>query len=74
LEVWHALRKTVLLVTHDVEEAVFLSDRVHVLTPRPTRICHTLALTMPRPRDRLGTAFFEARTSLLEALWGGVTA
>jgi ABC-type nitrate/sulfonate/bicarbonate transport system ATPase subunit len=68
LEVWHAFRKTVLLVTHDVEEAVYLSDRVHVLTPRPAHICHTVSVSMSRPRSRLGGTFLDARASLLEAL------
>ena len=38
LEVWRHLRKTVLFITHDVEEAVFLSDRIYVLSPRPARV------------------------------------
>jgi ABC-type nitrate/sulfonate/bicarbonate transport system ATPase subunit len=50
LGVWEADRKTILLVTHDVEEALFLSDRVYVLSGRPGQIRATLAVPLPRPR------------------------
>jgi ABC-type nitrate/sulfonate/bicarbonate transport system ATPase subunit len=50
LGVWEADRKTILLVTHDVEEAVFLSDRVYVMTGRPGRIRTAVDVALPRPR------------------------
>jgi ABC-type nitrate/sulfonate/bicarbonate transport system ATPase subunit len=50
LEVWSEVRSTVLLITHDVAEAVFLADRVYVMTPRPGRIAATLTIELPRPR------------------------
>jgi ABC-type nitrate/sulfonate/bicarbonate transport system ATPase subunit len=50
LDVWEADRKTILLVTHDVEEAIFLSDRVHVMSARPGHIVTTLEVPFPRPR------------------------
>jgi NitT/TauT family transport system ATP-binding protein len=52
LEIWERDRKTVLFVTHSVEEAVFLSDRVVVLTRSPGRIKTIIAIDLPRPRRR----------------------
>ncbi|MSQ31210.1 MAG: ABC transporter ATP-binding protein [Dehalococcoidia bacterium] len=65
---------TVLLVTHDVREALLLSDRIVVLTPRPASVAATIAVPLPRPRalevlaDR---AFIEAETGVLRALRAG---
>jgi len=50
LELWEANRKTVLFVTHDVAEAVFLSDRVFIMTPRPGHIDCEVRIDLPRPR------------------------
>ena len=52
LEIWERDRKTVLFVTHSVEEAIFLSDRVVVLTRSPGRIKETIKIDLPRPRRR----------------------
>ena len=52
LEIWERDRKTVLFVTHSVEEAVFLSDRVVVMTRSPGRIKATIDIELPRPRNR----------------------
>jgi NitT/TauT family transport system ATP-binding protein len=52
LEIWERDRKTVLFVTHSVEEAVFLSDRVIVLTRSPGRLKATIDIELPRPRRR----------------------
>jgi NitT/TauT family transport system ATP-binding protein len=51
LNVWQARRTTVLMVTHSISEALILSDRVLVLTPRPGQICLDLAVDLPRPRQ-----------------------
>jgi NitT/TauT family transport system ATP-binding protein len=52
LDIWERDRKTVLFVTHSVEEAVFLSDRVAVMTRSPGRIKDIIPIALPRPRDR----------------------
>ena len=51
LEIWQADRKTILFVTHDVEEALFLSDRVYVMSGRPGRIELCVDVDLGRPRD-----------------------
>jgi ABC-type nitrate/sulfonate/bicarbonate transport system ATPase subunit len=51
LGVWQRFRKTILFITHDVEEAVFLADRVLVFSARPGRIVKTLVVDLPRPRE-----------------------
>jgi NitT/TauT family transport system ATP-binding protein len=52
LDIWSKTRKTVLFVTHSVDEAVFLADRIVVLTARPGRIREVVDVPEPRPRDR----------------------
>lgn len=69
--VWLADGRTVLFVTHDVEEALYLSDRVLVLSPRPARVVTALAVDLPRPRsiDVVSEPeFVAAKARLLAAL------
>jgi ABC-type nitrate/sulfonate/bicarbonate transport system ATPase subunit len=69
--IWEQERSSVLLVTHDVEEAIFLADRVIVLTARPGRVALETAVSLPRPRTRAmiaSDAFLDDRSALLAAL------
>ena len=52
MQLWSDFSKTVLFVTHDVEEAIYLSDEVHVMGTRPGRIVATIPVALPRPRVR----------------------
>jgi NitT/TauT family transport system ATP-binding protein len=51
LDIWQQRRKTVVMVTHSISEALLLADRVLVLTPRPGRLCLDLQVSLPRPRS-----------------------
>ena len=51
LALWERMRKTVLFVTHSVDEALYLSDTVYVLSGRPARVKEVVAVPLPRPRD-----------------------
>ncbi|ACO77054.1 ABC transporter, ATP-binding component [Azotobacter vinelandii CA] len=62
---------TSLLVTHDVEEAIFIADRVVVMAPRPGRIKRIVEIGLPHPRDRAGYDFHRLRQELLSELTGG---
>ena len=50
LDVWHKAQATVIFVTHSIQEAIFLADRVTVLSPRPGRIVRIARVPFPRPR------------------------
>jgi len=68
LEIWEETRKTIIFITHSVDEAVYLSDRIIVLTPRPGRICRIFSIDLPRPRDRTSPAFAQVRREVLDLI------
>ena len=71
LQIWERTKKTVLFVTHSIEEAAYLSDRVIVMTARPGRTKDVLPIELPRPRDyemRLTAEFNEIKSRIWEVL------
>lgn len=77
LSLWHELHMTVVFVTHEVDEALFLSDRVVVLTPRPARIKTEIVVPLARPRTRdllTSNEFVTLKRRLLELLLGNAIA
>jgi NitT/TauT family transport system ATP-binding protein len=78
LAIWERLAKSVLFVTHDVEEAIALSDRVLVMSPRPGRIVAEFRIDLPRPRNyeeiRFEPEFRELQRSIWHALTGATAA
>ncbi len=68
LDLWQAFQPTLVLVTHDVEEAAFLADRVLVMRPRPGRFVAEISLSVARPRERLGADVETIKRRILGAL------
>jgi ABC-type nitrate/sulfonate/bicarbonate transport system ATPase subunit len=71
LEVWETLHKTVIYVTHDIDEALFLSDRVYAMSARPGRIIDQVHVDLPRPRQhevRTSEAFLAHKVRLAETI------
>jgi sulfonate transport system ATP-binding protein len=68
LALWADVRPTLIHVTHDVDEAIVLADRVVVMRPRPGRIADEIAIELSRPRDRQSAAFDFAKRRVLGAL------
>src|ERR1043166_9447045 len=68
LNLWAEFKPTLIMVTHDVEEAIALADRIVVMRPHPGRIADEIEIDLPRPRDRQSAAFDFAKRRVLTAL------
>jgi ABC-type nitrate/sulfonate/bicarbonate transport system ATPase subunit len=68
LRIWGKKGTTMVMVTHDIDEAVYLSDRIVVVTPRPGKIQEIIAVNMDRPRPRNHPDFLHLRAKILEML------
>src|SRR5215470_2771115 len=67
-DVWHETKKTVIYVTHNVSEAVYLADRVIIMTPHPGTVKTEIRIPLPRPRDPLSVEFLDFQKMLLRHL------
>ena len=71
LDVWERLHTTILFITHDIDEAVFLGDRIYVMTARPGRIKEVIAVPLERPRSYdvvLSAAFNETKVQIFDLI------
>ncbi|MBI4589163.1 MAG: ABC transporter ATP-binding protein [Candidatus Rokubacteria bacterium] len=72
LRLWESLQATIVFVTHDIEEAVYLSDEVYVLSRRPCQVIEEIAVKLERPRNQLTTRedprFIQARHHIFELI------
>jgi ABC-type nitrate/sulfonate/bicarbonate transport system ATPase subunit len=72
LGVWEEQRRTIVFVTHDIDEAIFLADRVVVMTPRPGAVREVLTVDLPRPRGvelLTATGFSALKRHILELIY-----
>jgi ABC-type nitrate/sulfonate/bicarbonate transport system ATPase subunit len=68
LRLWQARGTTMLLVTHDIDEAIYMSDRIALVSSRPGRIERVLEVALSRPRQRSSLEFLQLRAAILEML------
>lgn len=68
LRIWREEGTTMVMVTHDVDEAIYLSDRVVVMTPRPAKIEKCIQVQLSRPRSRSNPEFLRLRSEILKLL------
>jgi ABC-type nitrate/sulfonate/bicarbonate transport system ATPase subunit len=68
LRLWKARGTTMLLVTHDIDEAIYMSDRIVIMTPSPGRVERTLTIDLDRPRQRNSADFLRFRSEILDLL------
>jgi len=68
LSMWHKNKNMMSMVTHDVDEAIYMGNRVIIMAPRPGRIIEDLKIELKYPRQRLGKQFIDYRIHILESL------
>ncbi|XEC92668.1 ABC transporter ATP-binding protein [Paenibacillus tarimensis] len=68
VKVWELEKTTVIFVTHDVEEALFLADRIVIMAARPGRIKEAVTVKIPRPRSRTGQEYINLRAKIYDCL------
>jgi ABC-type nitrate/sulfonate/bicarbonate transport system ATPase subunit len=68
IKLWEGTGKTMFLITHDIDEALYLADKIFVMSARPGEIIHTIKSELPRPRDRNSEKFFAYRKEIMHLL------
>ena len=68
LKIWEKSKKTIVYVTHNIDEALFLADRIIVLTARPAQVKREVVIHSPKPRDLLGSEMIDLKKQLIEEL------
>jgi ABC-type nitrate/sulfonate/bicarbonate transport system ATPase subunit len=68
LKLWSGSGKTMLLITHDIDEALYLADKIFVMSARPGRVIETIRLEEPRPRGRSSESFAATRQKIMKLL------
>jgi sulfonate transport system ATP-binding protein len=68
IRLWQKLESTVLFVTHNIEEAVYVAQRILVLSTKPTKVKAEIPVDLPRPRNFLDPAFMEIRRRVTELI------
>ncbi len=68
VRIWQSEKKTILFVTHDIEEAVQLADRVLVMSPRPATIQEEVRIDLPRPRDLDSPGYLKKRDQIFRVM------
>lgn len=71
LQIWTDFQKTILFITHDIDEAIFLSDEIYIMTARPGSIKEKVTISLPRPRNEqtlLGSDFVKLKEYILKQL------
>ncbi|MDG5787928.1 ABC transporter ATP-binding protein [Evansella sp. AB-P1] len=72
LNIWSQMRRTVLFITHSIDEAIFLSDRIYVLSPRPTEVIEEFSVGLSRPRSKdvtLSPEYIQLKEKLMKSLY-----
>ncbi len=68
VKLWQTLKSTVLFVTHNIEEAVYIAERILVLSPKPTKIRAEVVVDLPRPRNYMDPKFIEIRRQVTDLI------
>ncbi|MHA2087062.1 MAG: ABC transporter ATP-binding protein [Promethearchaeota archaeon] len=66
LEIWKKSKRTIVFITHNIDEAVYLSDRIIILNPLPATVKKSIPITLERPRNRTGPQFNHLRKEILD--------